>query len=232
MLEFKDMSYFTILLASLLGSAHCALMCGGFAGIATQSIKPRLTQVYYHLGRLVTYCSLGALAGFLGTSLNLSAQKYGVSNAAALLTGATLIATAVFSMLGRNTFKINIFPVAISKKLHLFFARAQSRSPILMLGFGVFTTLLPCGWLYTYLALAAASGSLSSAVFTMIFFWFGTLPVLLTIGELSKLLSVSLKRRVPIIVSILMLIAGFLTLGLHFQGEREGGGRHGIVCVG
>ena len=59
-----------IFAAGFLGSFHCIGMCGGFAcalgrdprgGAATAE-----RHLLYNLGRLTTYCFLGALAGALG----------------------------------------------------------------------------------------------------------------------------------------------------------------------
>src|SRR4051812_10683184 len=60
----------TIFLASLVGSLHCAGMCGAFLAIAiglpgASQPSPRRAatlQSLYHLGRLVSYTLLGAAA--------------------------------------------------------------------------------------------------------------------------------------------------------------------------
>ena len=52
-----------ILSASLLGSWHCAGMCGPFASfMGTTQRYPVIRQLGYHLGRLTTYLSLAILA--------------------------------------------------------------------------------------------------------------------------------------------------------------------------
>lgn len=59
----------TVFIAGLLGSTHCVAMCGGLAtalatapGPGARSWRPLL----YQLGRLMSYCAAGALAGALG----------------------------------------------------------------------------------------------------------------------------------------------------------------------
>ena len=79
-----------VLGASLLGSLHCAAMCGGFACLYGGDAATRRRQrrrrhaasassargrtltghVAYHGGRLVAYAMLGALAGTLGAGLD------------------------------------------------------------------------------------------------------------------------------------------------------------------
>ena len=65
------MTYYPLLfLAGFAGSFHCIGMCGGFAcalgpdgrGAGATSLR----HVLYNIGRLSTYCFLGALAGALG----------------------------------------------------------------------------------------------------------------------------------------------------------------------
>lgn len=192
-------------------------MCGGFAGVSAQSNRPRLTQLCYHTGRLITYSSLGIIAGFAGKSINSFSDQLGVSNFAAILCGATLIASALFNLFGKNISHVSFVPFRLFNSLNRYIAKAQTKSPLVILAMGILSTLLPCGWLYTYLALAAGTGSSYQGLLLMCFFWIGTLPVLLSIGELSKILSSSIKKRVPVIVSVLILIAGFITIKNHFS---------------
>ena len=51
-----------ILSSSFLGSWHCAGMCGPIATL----MSTRNSLWIYHLGRLISYVSMGALAGALG----------------------------------------------------------------------------------------------------------------------------------------------------------------------
>ena len=73
--------YLVIFAAGFLGSFHCIGMCGGFAcalgrdprgGVATVE-----RHLLYNLGRLTTYCFLGALAGALGQVVSTVAWRGG-----------------------------------------------------------------------------------------------------------------------------------------------------------
>ena len=62
---------FAILVASLLGSVHCAGMCGGFVCFYAAGARTTLaTHVAYNLGRLVSYLLLGVMAGLVGMSVD------------------------------------------------------------------------------------------------------------------------------------------------------------------
>ena len=56
---------FAIIAASIIGSIHCVGMCGALAMTAGAQSKKGLAN--YHIGRLLGYFSVGALAGFLGS---------------------------------------------------------------------------------------------------------------------------------------------------------------------
>ena len=62
------------MLGGLLGSSHCVGMCGGFAaivGLRTGSMAGNLrAQLIYSAGRLMSYATLGAIAGFAGQRLS------------------------------------------------------------------------------------------------------------------------------------------------------------------
>src|SRR5581483_1669212 len=90
------------------GSFHCAGMCGAFLALATGSPDkaapggwktPAACQAAYHLGRLVTYVALGAAAGAAGRLLNLAGALAGLSRAAAVVAGATMICFAAVAFL-------------------------------------------------------------------------------------------------------------------------------------
>ncbi len=82
-----------VLLASLLGSPHCAGMCGGFVCFyAGQGGRGQaLAHVAYNLGRLASYLLLGALAGLLGQTLDQAGAGAGLHRTAAVASGAVMV---------------------------------------------------------------------------------------------------------------------------------------------
>ncbi|MFT3686805.1 MAG: sulfite exporter TauE/SafE family protein [Phycisphaerales bacterium] len=92
--------------ASLLGSLHCAGMCGPFVVLAVgPSIEGRaLTppwrlQAAYHIGRLLTYSAFGIAAGAIGASVNLGGSLINLQKAATVLAAATLVLFGVVTLL-------------------------------------------------------------------------------------------------------------------------------------
>ena len=61
-----------VLLASFLGSGHCVAMCGGLVVATTRSA---LGIMFYHLGRLISYSTLGLVFGYMGERINFMPSK-------------------------------------------------------------------------------------------------------------------------------------------------------------
>ncbi|RMF85708.1 MAG: sulfite exporter TauE/SafE family protein, partial [Planctomycetota bacterium] len=84
-----------VFVASLLGSLHCAGMCGPFVAFAVGADAGRTggawRHVAYHGGRLVTYSLLGVAAGALGAALDLGGAWVGVQRTAAIVAGAIMV---------------------------------------------------------------------------------------------------------------------------------------------
>jgi hypothetical protein len=180
----------TILAASVLGSTHCAGMCGPFAALVVGAHRGSHVQLAfrlgaYHLGRLATYLLLGFLAGLVGGSLNLAGELWGLQRLAAYLAGTAMLITAFILLLRQRGFHIQHLPVprAWTKTIHSAF-RAAARWPWLSraLAIGFLTTWIPCGWLYAFVIVAAGSGNPPSALAIMTAFWCGTVPLLAFLG--------------------------------------------------
>ena len=94
---------------------------------------------------------------------------------------------------------------------------AISRLPVhgRALAIGVVTTLLPCGWLYLFVLVAAATASVPTAMIVMVAFWIGTLPALtaLVAGAVGMAgAAPRLQRLMPVLVAMVLLVTGAYTL--------------------
>jgi sulfite exporter TauE/SafE len=180
----------SILSASFLGSWHCAGMCGPIATLV--ATKKGLWP--YHLGRLISYCSLGALAGALGqfflTSEFVWLRWFSAGTFAFFLFYAGL------RLLNPKIKKLN-FNLPTSKLFKL------KHSAFLV---GLSTILLPCGWLYSYVAAAIATKSPYAGAIMMFLFWLGSLPAL---SAIPQLINATIKRSSP----SQQKIAGFILIG-------------------
>src|SRR3954452_23379747 len=78
-----DMELWTAFLLGLIGSLHCAGMCGPIAlaipAHANTTSRFVLGRLAYNLGRVATYCALGAIFGLVGKSFALIGWQRWVS---------------------------------------------------------------------------------------------------------------------------------------------------------
>jgi sulfite exporter TauE/SafE len=76
---------------------------------------------------------------------------------------------------------------------------------------------LPCGWLWSFVVLAAATGSFTGSLMVIGAFWLGTLPALLSVGFAAGWLRAKLGRHAPKITAFVLLGLGALALAGRLQ---------------
>ena len=203
-----------VFVASLLGSAHCAGMCGAFVAFAVSEpgdTKRAHLHAAYNGGRLVTYMILGALAGLLGAAVDLGGAAAGVQRAAAILAGAMMICVGIVTLVRMAGVRVPHMPVP---KAMQNVVRAGHRASLRWkpvhraLLTGLLTTLLPCGWLYAFAITASGTGSPLWGAVTMAAFWFGTLPIMLSLGLSFQVFTGPLRKRLPLVTSLLLVAVG------------------------
>ncbi len=211
-----------VLAASLVGSAHCAGMCGGIAAMcagagdcsARQSIA---ASSVYHCCRLVSYAAVGALAGSVGTLLNAGGVLVGVQEIAALLAGLAIAIVGVGLLMkaggvhsGHST-----LPSWLGRLLGSVQRAAASMPPRRRaMVIGLATPLLPCGWLWAFAAVAAGTGSMLGGMLVMIAFCIGTVPVLAVVGAGIAGLGGTQRRLLSALAGVAMIAVGVYTAGM------------------
>ena len=208
----------TVFLASLMGSLHCAGMCGVFVAMSADSPDqpPRLTmQAAYHLGRLVTYVTLGTAAGWLGSRLDLGGAVFGIQRVALLVAGVGMILFGLSSLM--TAFGVPVGGRFLADRLRAPYIKllglTRGRAPwVRSLAMGLLSTLLPCGWLYAFVVAAGGTGSALWGGATMILFWSGTLPILGALGLGLHWLSAPMRRRAPALVSVALVLVGVMAV--------------------
>lgn len=224
----------------LLGSGHCLAMCGGITTMLTSAIdKPQpLNQqgdisvrqvpntyasplakisdliLFYHLGRIGSYCLIGAIVGFTGSiaAKNLGLPIAGLRLISAvfvillgLYIGQWLLWLNRVESLGKGLWRYlsplakHVIPVDNGKKA---------------LGLGALWGWLPCGLVYSTLTWALASGNSLTGAAIMLFFGLGTLPALIalsfSIGSIKKLLVNTIFKKIMAISLICYGIYSFI----------------------
>ena len=210
--------FLAVLGASLLGSVHCAGMCGAFLTLSIAGADGRragVGQIAYHLGRLTTYVALGIVAGFFGSVIDLGGSALGLRRGAMVFAGVLLAAFGLVHLLRAMGVRV---PIARApKRWARFVERVYAKlmaMPVLPRAYliGWATTLLPCGWLYAYVVTAAGTASALTGGLVMAVFWLGTLPALAAVGVGVRAASGRVGRRLPVLMPAIVVVLGGWTV--------------------
>jgi sulfite exporter TauE/SafE len=191
-----DSTLFGSFTYGLVGTLHCALMCGPIALTAAPRAAPTGAPVRrpfapaaaYHTSRALGYVAFGAVFGGLGAGFH-ALSKLHIQTALPFVLAAALLASAF------DLFKRAPAPAFLQRALQRLWARTSGGSPAARAGvIGASTALLPCGLLYTNVPVAAASGSAFTGASLLAAFALGTAPSLLLIQWQADFL---LKRLGP-----------------------------------
>lgn len=196
----------------LAGAGHCLGMCGGIAAALSLGGERRpLVTVSYHLGRILSYASLGALIGVLAGSIDLAVWTIGLRYLAGLLMiamglyiadwwrGLTIIERAG-GRLWRpvQRWSSNLLPI-----------RRWPQA----LGLGLCWGLMPCGLIYSALAWAATAQDAAQSGLLMLLFGLGTLPAMLATSLGAVRLQVMLRKRgLKLFIALGLITAGIWSL--------------------
>jgi sulfite exporter TauE/SafE len=214
----------------LLGATHCVGMCGGIVGALTSGLSEPLrqsrvrhffTQLSYNLGRIASYTLAGLLAGLAGQQVGLLGVTGGfplgrvIAAVVMILMGVYLAgwwhALAWLERAGSHLWK-RIEP--LGRRV------LPVRNPGQALLLGMVWGWLPCGLVYSALALALASGTALNGAAVMLAFGAGTLPALLTLGVTFDVVGRWVRDvRVRRVAGILVILLGLMML-LVFPGHH------------
>lgn len=195
--------------AGLSGSLHCVGMCGG---LVTASCSSRHDIVKYQLGRLLGYLSLGLIAGVVGQGIAPVFDSKFVTFITALLMGGLFIYWGVTSFSGKKTeLPMPKFLSTTYQKLWSRFVKDNhgfSRSFLV----GLISIMLPCGLLYGVVITTFAMGNFHQALFSMLFFWLGTLPAMVMAPAIVQKLLRPLKNKLPKFYAVGLILIGLATI--------------------
>jgi len=211
------------LLLGLMGSFHCAGMCGPIA-IALPLHGNRLPQkiyggVLYNLGRTLTYGVMGAVFGLLGQGVKMIGFQQKVS----IIMGAIMIISVFFPSIFKNQYNANKSWISLVGKLKSAIAGMFAiRSFSSLFFIGLANGLLPCGLVYIAIAGAIGTGEVVYGSLYMLMFGLGTIPMMLSIAIAGNVLSVAIRKKINRLIPVLVVVVGVffilrgLSLGIPF----------------
>jgi len=234
-----DSGFFAVFLIGLLGGVHCAGMCGGIVSALTMQMPSRADgnspawtlHLAYNLGRISSYSIAGALMGALGSiglllnnALPVQMTLYIGANLMMIALGLYLTGmtqTLAFTERAGQWLWRRVQPA--TKRFLPVRGIAQA------LPLGMLWGWLPCGLVYSVLAMTLLTGSATRGALTMLAFGLGTLPNLMLAGLLLA------KFRHVVQGRALRLGSGLLVLGFGVWGLLNAttlGGKlwQGVVC--
>jgi uncharacterized protein len=204
-------------LSGVMGSAHCAAMCGGIA-TSFGSKKPTarwLDALEPNLGRVLGYGVAGAVAGGLGHGVVALAQSQWLALSLRSMVGLVLVVAAVRLLDKRGRFAFLALPAQLGMRwiapLQRRLRPADSGMRRMLAGF--IWGWLPCGLSSTVLLAAWLQGSAMQGGMTMLAFGVGTLPAMVTLSWSGARLGQGLQKsqlRIP--AGAIVLLAGVATL--------------------
>ena len=209
----------TVFVASLLGSLHCVGMCGPFALLAGADAERRKSAAFstlaYSGGRLVTYSIVGFVFGSIGLALNAGTSFADWQQTATYVAGGLMIAVGgiAFARLYGVRVRLPKLLSPVQTVLKNGFAKARTMPPLRRaFAIGALTSLMPCGWLYTFAITAAGTGSPILGTVVMIVFWAGTVPIMSALMLGFNRIGTSIQKRVPAIMATLVIAIGVFTI--------------------
>jgi len=203
----------------LLGSGHCAGMCGPIVLAVPAATGRVLPQLTYNVGRVLTYTAIGAALGALGVGLlaiGSGNEEDALTRVTRIQIGMSLLAATFLLVFGLS--RLGVIPepgfmrVSSPSKLPGFArvlgtASSSRGSALANLVFGLLMGFLPCGLSFAAFARALPSGSALDGALMVGAFGLGTLPALLVLGTAASRLA---RRH----IRLSNLLSGVLMIGM------------------
>jgi len=220
------------LIAGLLGSAHCVLMCGGIAGALGLGTQPAGAcsggslhfPALYNLGRIASYTVAGGIAGALGGGTLAIAGLPQLGRAFAVLAALIIVVVGLrLAAGGRHFGWLDRTGAAAWRRIApLTRGLFPVTTPARAFGVGLAWGWLPCGMSYAMLTAALLTGSALAGATLMAMFGIGTLPAMIALsGGAATLLRPATRR-----IGGAVLVAMGLASGATMLWPADGGDAH------
>lgn len=196
-------------LLGLMGSFHCAGMCGPIAlslPLRGKSFGERFVSgTLYNLGRTLMYGVMGAVFGFIGKGLFLLGVQRWVS-----IGMGTILIISVLTPLAFKKIRLKQFDLFIGWVRQRIQKLFMVRSYMGLFLIGMLNSLLPCGLVYMAIIGAIAVGNMLYGSLYLILFGLGTLPMMLTISLVGNALTVNVRNVLNKLVPYVVVIVGVI----------------------
>lgn len=222
------------LLAGLVGSTHCAVMCGGiatgFSALSARQGWPHALQL--NLGRVAGYALAGGLVGAFGGGLLMLFRHDAVALAMRVGVGLALVLLALRLLDRKGRLDVVARPGAklwhALRPLHARVLPADTVPRRLLAG--ALWGWLPCGLSMSVLTVAWLQANPRDAALTMAAFGLGTLPVMVPLtwsgARLGRLWQ---RTSLRAFAASVVMLAGVLTIASPWLMQQPA--LHGILAA-
>jgi uncharacterized protein len=184
----------------LLGSTHCAVMCGGVVATicSTLDLRKRESPVRqapfvlaYNAGRIASYAAAGAIAGSVGAAIGSLGAIESTRLVLRLAAGVVMLLVGAYVSGFAGALRwVERAGAPLWNQVRPWALRlVPLRTWPAAFGLGLLWGWMPCGLVYAALAAAVTSGSASAGAATMAAFGLGTLPMLLAMGSAAAVVA-------------------------------------------
>lgn len=214
-------------LMGLLGSLHCAVMCGplmlSLPIQKTSYLKSAFQLLLYQLGRVLVYTLMGVLVGWVGSSFTIFANQQTLS----LIIGMVLVAFVVLQFSGLYSKSLNNIQYKIVAPISKLMGKLFGL-PLWGFFAGLLNGLIPCGMVYLALATALNTATIQGGATFMFLFGLGTTPLMLMISlggiYLKRYIKFDTRRLIPyfmLFIGVLFIMRS-ADLGIPFLSPNSG----------
>lgn len=232
----------SVLGSSLIGSLHCAAMCGPLQGLyldpswsavtppapgrspaAPGSPTAALGDAGPASRRLRWQAPLAHALGRLAAyaALGVAAGALGVAidlagDLARVQRAAMIVAGLALVLWGALALALALGAPVPTLRPRLWkqaVVRIRRRRPRTRAALlGLLSAALPCGWLWAFVVVAAGTGAPLGGALVMTAFWAGTVPMMLGLGAVAGPLVARVGRRMPLVTAAVLIAVGVVAL--------------------
>ncbi len=199
-----EVTYLLLLAIGFFTSLHCVGMCGGI--LMSQSISTQTAgkssafrrSLAYNSGRVLGYTVLGGIVGALGSVISVSIG---------FMSGIAIFAGIFMILMGLNMAGFRIVSRIMTISLPMQSLGLKSRTPFVV---GLCNGLMPCGPLQTMQLYALGTGNALAGATAMFIFAIGTLPLMLSFGAVTGIMSKNSTKRILKCSGVFIIILGLI----------------------
>lgn len=215
-----SVSLIAAFLLGFFGNFHCFGMCGGIiTALSLNALKNKkkifIYQFIYNIGRIISYCLAGVFVNIFGFFIfDLLSIDIKVVFNIFFPTIIIFFGMRLLNIFNNLFFKLEEFSYDFFNFFYRnFYLFTFFKSPYKEFFIGLLWGSIPCGLVYSALAITFASSSLIHSFLIMLCFGVGTLPSIIFVGSFySRLMFFKKKKMITKIVGFLTIAYGFFFL--------------------